>query len=331
MTSLTPEMLRALVTEAQLAPSIHNIQPTRWRALPDNRLMLIDDMSVRASCADPTGHDVRLSHGAALEGMSVALNRRGMALVDLVIAEDRLSAQYVSLCTMTTAPSVASDPLLPSVLRRMSWRSTFASSPNDDVSFEKLGAAREDIICIRDRSAISKVADWAHQADLSFLRRADFRSELLEWMRLSTRHPLYQQSGLNREALAMNALEAVGAGLVLGALFASLDRIGLVSSLVSDRAKTLSAAGVVLFFRPRGEDPLITGRHFYRAWLEIDRAGFAACPISALADHPGFNEKLVKLGQVHNDMRLVNVFRIGRPAQSRSQRHFRLPVDRIIV
>lgn len=331
MNLLTPELLRVLVAEAQLAPSIHNIQPTRWRALPDGRLALIDDISVRASCADPTGHDVRLSHGAALEGMSLALNRRGITLADVKITEDQLSPQYVSLCTMTITTSAASDSLLPSVPQRMSWRGPFASSPDDDASLDQLVAARDDIICIRDRDVISSIADWAHQADLSFLRRADFRRELLEWMRLSTGHPLYLQDGLNREALAMNAFEAIGAGVVLGQLFASLDRIGLLSPLVSDRAKTASAAGLVLFCRPRAEDPLISGRHFYRAWLEIDRAGLVACPISALADHPSFNEKLVKLGQVGDGMRLVSVFRAGRPAKSPSPRHFRLSVDQVIV
>jgi hypothetical protein len=59
-------------------------------------------------------------------------------------------------------------------------------------------------------------------------------------------------------------------------LFAPLDWSGIAASLLSDQAKTSSADGVVLFCRPRGEDPLLTGRHFYRLWLEIDRAGFAA-------------------------------------------------------
>ncbi len=331
MSALTPELLRALVADAQLAPSVHNIQPTRWRALPDGRLLLLDDTTVRAPCADPTGYDVRVSHGAALEGMSLALNRRGLALIDMTIAEEPLSQQYTSLCALTIATSAAPDPLLPSVSRRMSWRSTFMSSPGDDASFDHLTAARDDVICIRGHKTISEIAGWADQADLSFVRRKDFRRELLDWMRLSIRHPLYLQNGLNSEALAMNTIEAIGAGFVLGGLFSPLDLIGLAAPLLSDRAKTASAGGLILFCRPRGEDPLVTGRHFYRTWLEIDRAGLVACPISSLADHPGFNEKLMKLGHVGNGLRLVNVFRAGHPAKSPLPRHFRLPVDQIIV
>jgi nitroreductase len=40
MSALTPELLRELVAEARLAPSVHNIQPTRWRLCPDGRLDL---------------------------------------------------------------------------------------------------------------------------------------------------------------------------------------------------------------------------------------------------------------------------------------------------
>ena len=99
----------------------------------------------------------------------------------------------------------------------------------------------------------------------------------------------------------------------------------------SDARWAASASAIVLFCRPVGEDPLTTGRHFYRSWLEIDRAGLAACPISALADHPDFNERLRKLGKVGADLRLVNVFRVGRPEKLLNPRHYRMPVDRLIV
>lgn len=331
MSALTPELLRELVAEARLAPSVHNIQPTRWRLLGDGRLLLVDDTSVRAPVADPEDHDVLVSHGAALEGMSLALDRRGLTLADVTFAEQPLSQQYRALCTLTVGAAVNRDPLLPSVPRRMSWRGTFVRSPQDEGALARITSARDDVVCIRDRQAIADIARWADQAELSFVRRDDYRRELLDWMRLSPGHPHYQRDGLNREALAMNAVEAAGAGFVLGSLFRPLDRLGLAASLLSDRAKTSSAAAIILFCRPRTEYPLVTGRNFYRVWLEIDRAGLAACPISALADHPGFNEKLRKLGNIGEGLRLVNLFRVGHPSKSQAPRHFRLPVDQLIV
>jgi hypothetical protein len=213
----------------------------------------------------------------------------------------------------------------------MSWRGKFISSADDAASLAQLAVSRDDVICIVDRKAIAEIAGWADQAEFSFVRGDDYRQELLHWMRLSPGHPLYLQDGLNREALAMNAVEATAAGFVLGGLFKPLHRLGLAAALLTDSAKTSSAAAVVLFCRPVGEDPLTTGRHFYRAWLEIDRAGLSACPISALADHPEFNERLRKLGKIGSDLRLVNVFRAGRPSTPPKPRHFRLSVDRLIV
>ncbi|MGF6308261.1 nitroreductase [Bradyrhizobium sp. i1.8.4] len=331
MSELTPDLLRELVAEARLAPSVHNIQPTRWRLLDDGRLALVDATGVRAPVADPAGHDVLVSHGAALEGMSLALNRRGFAITGMTTIEQPLSPQLAVLCNFAIRQGVAPDPLAGHVARRMSWRGKFAASADDAAALAQLAVARDDLICIGDRRAIADIARWADQAEFSFVRGDDYRAELLAWMRLSPDHPHYLLDGLNRDALAMNAIEATAARFVLGGLFKPLDRLGIAASLLADNAKTASASAIILFCRPVGEDPLMTGRHFYRTWLEIDRAGFAACPISALADHPDFNDRLRKLGQLSADLRLVNVFRIGRPSKPQKPRHFRLPVDRLIV
>ncbi|NEU98955.1 hypothetical protein [Bradyrhizobium uaiense] len=331
MSALTPDLLRELVAEARLAPSVHNIQPTRWRLLGDGRLALVDDVSVRAPVADPAGHDVLVSHGAALEGMSLALNRRGFAITGMTTIEQQLSAQFAVLCNFAIRQGVAPDPLAGHVASRMSWRGKYAASPDDGTSVVQLAIARDDLICISHRPTIADIAGWAGQAEFSFIRGDDYRAELLAWMRLSPGHPHYLLDGLNRDALAMNSVEATAAGFVLGGLFKPLDRLGLAALLLADSAKTASASAIVLFCRPVGEDPLTTGRHFYRSWLEIDRAGFAACPISALADHPDFNDRLRKLGKVDADLRLVNVFRVGRPSKPLKPRHFRLPVDQLII
>ncbi|SDF36287.1 hypothetical protein SAMN05216337_105262 [Bradyrhizobium brasilense] len=331
MSELTPDLLRELVAEARLAPSVHNIQPTRWRLLGEGRLALVDATGVRAPVADPAGHDVLVSHGAALEGMSLALNRRGFAITGITTLEQPLSPQFAVLCSFAIKQGAEPDPLADLVARRMSWRGKFAASPDDAAALAQLVAARDDVICIGDRRAIADIAGWADRAEFSFVRGDDYRAELLAWMRLSPGHPHYLLDGLNRDALAMNVVEATAARYVLGSLFKPLDRFGLAASLLADGAKTASASAIVLFCRPVGEDPLTTGRHFYRAWLEIDRAGFAACPISALSDHPDFNDRLRKLGKIGADLRLVNVFRIGRPSKPIKPRHFRLPVDRLIV
>jgi nitroreductase len=331
MSPLTPDLLHALVAEARLAPSVHNIQPSRWHLRADGALALVDDSAIRMPVADPNGHDVLISHGAALEGMSLALGGRGLSVIAVTAPEQQPALRYAPVCVLSIGVGAAPDPKLSSVPQRMSWRGPFQPSPADDAALDQIAASGDEVICLRDRHALREIAAWADLAALTFVRDAGFRRELLSWMRLSARHPRYLQDGLNREALAMNAVEAAGADLVLGRLFPILDRLGLAAPLLSDRAKTASAAGIVLFCRPKDEAPLISGRFLYRLWLTIDRAGLAACPISALADDPGFNTKLRRLGKVAEGLRLVNVFRVGRPSNPPAPRHFRLAVEQLIV
>ena len=65
---LTDAGLTALVDEARHAPSVHNIQPARWALLGPEVLALRSDPGRRLPIADPTGHDVRVSLGAAALG-----------------------------------------------------------------------------------------------------------------------------------------------------------------------------------------------------------------------------------------------------------------------
>jgi hypothetical protein len=57
----------------------------------------------------------------------------------------------------------------------------------------------------------------------------------------------------------MSAVEAAGARFILGTPLGIL-----FEPLISDSGKTASATEAVLFHPLRGEDPLVTGRHFYR-------------------------------------------------------------------
>ncbi len=148
---------------------------------------------------------------------------------------------------------------------------------------------------------------------------------------MSRRHPLYERDGLSAEAMALGAIEAWGAGLVLGPLFRTLDRVGLAAPLVSERGKTRSASAVVLFHRPDGEDPFVSGRAFYRAWLEMERVGLKGCPMSVLADWPVARDALAATYGVPHGRQIVSVFRIGRPAGQPKLGRARLPVDELLI
>jgi hypothetical protein len=128
----------------------------------------------------------------------------------------------------------------------------------------------------------------------------------------------------------MDPLEAVGADIVLGAAFPVLEAIGLARPLLADAAKTRSAAAIVFFHRPTGEEPFTSGAHFYRLWLRIEGAGFGAAVLAALADDPDISAELAN-AHVPAGHRLVSAFRIGRRSAGAAYARARLPLDELIV
>ncbi|MBF9131310.1 nitroreductase [Plantactinospora sp. S1510] len=68
--------LATAATAAGYAPSVHNTQPWRWRILAD-RLELFADRSRQLTAADPPGHLLLISCGAALHHARVALAAQG--------------------------------------------------------------------------------------------------------------------------------------------------------------------------------------------------------------------------------------------------------------
>lgn len=333
MTNLNPVELLELVAEARLAPSVHNIQPTRWQLHPGGLRLLGDPRRV-VPVADPTGRDWRLSHGAALEGMALALGRRGKCIAEVIVlpAEGSHGANGLIAVADLALGDRPADAVVESVSTRTSWRGAFrqvdAAATSD---LDRLSTEREDLTLVRDRDAVADVAALADRAAIHFLRQDEHRTELLAWMRLSRTHPNFELDGLNAEALNLRPFEAWAAGLLLKHLFRPLDRLGLAAVLTSDRAKAASAAAIALFHRPADEDPLTSGREFYRAWLAIERHGFKACPVSVLADWPFARTSLVADHSIGSGRQLVNAFRLGRPDGVPMSSHARLPPERLVV
>lgn len=324
-------LLEELLAEARLAPSVHNIQPTRWRLIAVDMLLLLEDPTRRLPAADPSGHDVRLSHGAAIEGLSLALGRRGLQIARIERADGSDEAPgHRPIASLTLAAGAGLDPLAAAVTDRRSWRDRFKPADAELQEALRRLAAAPDLAIIAPGPMVSEIADLADRAGFHFLCQDEHRRELLAWMRLSRKDPRYHRDGLNAEALALGHVEAAGASLILGPLFPLLNRLGLAERLTRERAKTESGA-IALFHRPIGEDPLETGRAFYRAWLAMTAQGLVACPISVLADWPVSNALLVKRNPLPAGRRLVNVFRFGLKTGRTDPERARLPVAELIV
>jgi nitroreductase len=327
--TLTEQDIAELVAEANLAPSVHNIQPTRFRIAPNGGFTLFEDVSVRLRIGDPHGADAGKSAGAALEGLAIAASARGWRIEAAIEPGEIEGDGLRALVRARIIPGGRPDPLRPAILTRRSHRGPFAQS-DASAACAALAAACPDLLLLRADAERRSVAHLFDATSLAVLRDRAYRAELLSWMRLSPRHPRWSRDGLNAEAMALSAFEAAGAGIVLGRGFGVLDAFGLAGPLISEAGKVASAAAIGLFHRPPSEPDIEIGRRFYRVWLQMEALGLAACPMSVLADHAPAAAALVSEYGL-SVRKLVTVFRIGPRPEGASVKRARCPVRDLIV
>jgi len=326
MTRLDARELPALAVEANLAPSVHNTQPTRWRMEPDGDVTLVTDDSRRLTVGDPAGRDLRVSLGAALEATAIALSARGLTLRTAPLTDRADAGGSLILGAVT-------DPLRAAMPHRFTWRRKFAPATQRQAQSLDRWASGMDDITLAGQPGLLAVSQLNERASLSFFRDDRYRAELLSWMRLTTGHPRFGKDGLSASALGMSMPEALGAGIVLrDPLFGLLDAAGLVPSLISEQARTLSATAVLLFHRPQGENPIDTGRALYRRLLEITALGFSTWPMAVLADDPRTAAEIKTLHGIPDGRRLITAWRTGIvPADRPTPRRERLPAETLIA
>lgn len=315
----------ALVAEANLAPSVHNIQPTRFRFAADGAIEIIEDTQRRIPIGDPTGADNRKSFGAAAEGLVLALAARN------VTAKIEIGAGPIA--RLTVDPEAEPDPLRACVHERATWRGAFEKPTTADIKVIASLGGFDDVVAVTAPHRIAEIATLYDDTSLSTLRNGAYRGELVSWMRLSRSDSNWSRDGLNAEAMALSTFEAFGARVVMGPrAFPLLDRAGLAGPLTAEGAKVKSAAGVVLFHRAAQEDEFNVGRRFYRLWLEITARGLCLCPMSVLADSAAAAAQMKASYGIAEDRKLVTAFRIGRrPEGAKAPPRVRLPAAELIV
>jgi nitroreductase len=328
-------LLFRIVATANLAPSVHNTQPARWHMASDDSILVMAELARQLPVGDPQGRDLGVSCGAAVEGTLMALGDAGIgvaAVEDLWSANDTVAFPGFRLAARIVPGGAAqSSPLSGHVVNRFTWRSHFNPAATDaSKALQAWAKEAEDVTLACAPGDIAMLAALADDAGMVFLRDRAFRRELVGWMRLTRSDPRYDADGLNLDALRMGALEGFGAKMVLGTgLFEAIDALGLGKMLTGEQAKTQSATAIALFHRPREESPVVSGRAFYRFWLNLTRLGFAAWPVAALADHGESAAVCSRHFAIPPERRLINVLRGG--LAGAVPKRARLPVQQVIV
>ncbi|SHN88354.1 hypothetical protein SAMN05660350_04473 [Geodermatophilus obscurus] len=133
---------RAVIGLANLAPSVHNSQPWRWRVGPSS-IHLFADATRALPATDPEGRDLRISCGAALHHLRVALSAAGLAARVHRMPDPAHPAHVASVETTARTPTADDLALARAIEHRRSDRRVFSTWPVPPEFLTELARAAE--------------------------------------------------------------------------------------------------------------------------------------------------------------------------------------------
>ncbi|MEM9585215.1 MAG: hypothetical protein AAGA08_19065 [Pseudomonadota bacterium] len=301
---------RTIVDIAKYAPSAHNTQPARW-SLQDNGSILVSaDLSRRLLVGDPEDRDLLIACGAAVEGTVLAMAQIGQGAQVQTVSAPAATGYRPMAVIVPTADANPEDIVLSKyVKQRLTHRLGFApsSQPHDLTSLR-----HSCVTLVQDSDQIAWLSTEIDQASARIMRDPNFRAELLNWMRLSTRHARYHEDGLNKATLAMGRVTAWLTRPILGSpLYRFLSACGLGPTISGEAAKSRTSSAILLFHWPKNGKMIDAGRMFYRTWLNMTAIGLAGWPAAALADDDHTADQISTRFQLPRDHVLFNALRLG--------------------
>ncbi|MFC4128434.1 Acg family FMN-binding oxidoreductase [Nocardia rhizosphaerae] len=118
----------AALTLAGRAPSVHNVQPWRWR-VTDHSIHLYLDPARTLPATDPDQRDVVLSCGAALHHLAVALTAMGWASVIHRLPDPAAPEHLASLTPVRHRPTAHEVEMSAAITTRRTDRRRYTSWP----------------------------------------------------------------------------------------------------------------------------------------------------------------------------------------------------------
>lgn len=272
------QLVERLVELACLAPSAHNTQPWRWHAAGD-RLFLHADRSRQLAHEDPSGRNLVISCGAALDHLRVAARALGFP-ADVARFPDGPHSDLLAVIDLRhgiPSPMAAEDI---AVLRqRCTDRRRFTSWPVHAPARNALVAAA------RRRGALAvAVTDPGQRIELELLSRRAHHLRLLD------------RAAVDEQA------SWVGAGRPLDGIPSGVlpDLVGPASTrfepgtLAEERAVVESTDGMIVL-GGRDDDRtgwLRTGEALSSLWLRATRDGLSVVPLSLPVEVPAVRGEL---------------------------------------
>jgi len=318
----------AVVEVASRAPSIHNTQPWMWEAGPSG-LDLRADRTRQLAVADPDGHSLLISCGAALTLTELALRASGWA-----VGTDRLpdpaDADLLARFTLTrrVEPTESDRDRVAAALARHSDRRPFSGDavPQDAVEALREAAAGPGVyahfpIRAEEQLNLAVAVSWADRVERD---DAAYIAEMTRWLR---------DKDVHADGVSLDAVPKVEPGHPRHTDIPLRDfEIGVSGrELIAQDVDERPLIAVVLSHADSPAHQLQAGESMMRLMIKAQLLGVASCPLSQAVDLLAFRSRLQALmgWQGYPQMML----RVGFPLPSAQPlaRTPRRPVSAVLV
>ncbi|HET6878164.1 MAG TPA: hypothetical protein VFH38_11590 [Jatrophihabitans sp.] len=279
------------VTVAVRAPSIHNTQPWRWE-LDAGGLLLFADRDRQLAVADPDGHSLLISCGAALHLTELALRAEGFA-VDVERLPEPGDPDLLARFSVRggVSPDDALAARVDAALRRRSDRRPFALRELDEDVIEELQrasggpGARVDFPRLPDqRINLAVAVSWADRVERD---DSAYTAEMARWLRDPEVHA-------TADGIPLEAVPHVPPQHPRRVDLPQRDfEVGVTGRQLIDRdvdERPLIAVVLTDFDNPR--DHLLSGEAMMRLMIEAELRGLASCPLSQAVDFAAFRTRV---------------------------------------
>jgi len=176
-----PETIRAVLTLATQAPSVHNSQPWHWRVGPHS-LHLYADSSRHLPRTDPDRRDLLLSCGAALHHCTAALAAMGWHAKIHRLPNPDDHDHLASIEVHRQSPSELDVTLAAAIGRRRTDRRTYSSwpVPMGDIALMGARAARAGVM-LRQIDLLPQLHAIVAESVRKHADDSDYLTELNAW------------------------------------------------------------------------------------------------------------------------------------------------------
>jgi nitroreductase len=283
--------VEAAVAVAVRAPSIHNTQPWRWQLGPGG-LTLLADRSRQLSVADPDGHSLLISCGAALHLTQIGLQAEGWQIETTLLpdsADPDVLARFRPVGRHEPDEQVTAQAR--AALGRRSDRRPFAVQqvPGELVETLRQASSDSDVwvdFPLRDdqRIDLAVAVSWADRVE-----REDqaYVEEMSRWLRDPDAHVL-------SDGVPLEAIPHVAAGSPRHTDVPLRDfEVGVTGRQLIERdVDERPVIAVVLTQSDTAVDHLRSGQAMMRLMIEAELRGLASCPLSQAVDFAAFRTRV---------------------------------------